>query len=183
MGDISKNFSYSEFRVSSSYPALASKIELTSMDNYKFFWLTHLFLQPIRDEINSGIDEELIITLSSGIRRGELNVLVGGMSHSDHLYKQFSGAVDFIVGTEQHRLTNKYRDVITEVCERNKDYVKQLIFYFPYTEKGNQRGNFMHLSLRDKTTKVWELLYCVSREGRTYFSSMTEAEDYLRSLV
>lgn len=183
MGDISRNFSYAEFKVSSSYPQVAAAIELSQLDKYKFFWMTHLFLQPIRDEINTGSSEELPVIISSGIRRGELNGLVGGVTHSDHNYKQFSGAADCVIGSESNRLTNRYLDVITKVCERNRAYIKQFIFYFPCQENGRERGNFIHLSLRDKTNRVWERLYCVSREGRRYFNTLTEAEDYLRGFV
>lgn len=180
MGDISRNFSYSEFKVSSSYPQVAAAIELTQLDKLKFFWLTHLLLQPIRDAVNLGNDKDVPVTISSGIRRGELNGLVGGVAHSDHLYNQFSAAVDIIIGTEDNRLTTKYLDLIYRVCRRQREYVKQFIYYYPYQENGKARGNFIHLSSRDKTTKVWERLYCVSREGRRYFSTQTEAENYLR---
>ena len=182
MGDISRNFSYEEFRVSSTYPLVAAAIELTALDKYKFFWMAHLFLQPVRDAINLGSDEEISILLTSGIRRGELNGLVGGVAHSDHLYNQFSSSVDFIPGSESNRLTQKYLDIIYRVCESNKEYVKQFIYYLPFQENGRERGNFIHLSLRDKTNKVWERLYCVSREGRRYFDTLMEAEDYLRSV-
>jgi hypothetical protein len=182
MGDISRNFSYEEFKVSISYPQVAAAIELTQLDKLKFFWLTHLFLQPIRDAVNNGIAEEIPITVSSGIRRGELNGLVGGVAHSDHLYNQFSAAADIIIGGYENRLTAKYLDQIFRICRRRKEYVKQFIYYFPYQENGKSRGNFLHLSTRDKTTKVWERLYCVSREGRRYFSTQTEAEEYLRSI-
>jgi len=182
MGDISRNFSYSEFKVSSSYPHVAAAIELSALDKYKFFWMAHLFLQPVRDAVNSGSDEEILLNVTSGIRRGELNGLVGGVAHSDHLYNQYSCAVDFIPGSESDRLTQQYLNLITRICEARKEYVKQFIYYYPFQENGKERGNFLHISLRDKTSKVWERLYCVSREGRRYFSSQTEAEDYMRSV-
>lgn len=181
MGDISRNFSFSEFKVSSSYPQVAAAIELTQLDKYKFFWMTYLFLQPTRDEINLGSDSDIPLLLTSGIRKGELNGLVGGVAHSDHLYNQYSCAVDFIPGSESNRLTQIYLEAIFRACERNKAYVKQLIYYYPFQENGRERGNFIHLSLRDKTSKVNERLFCVSREGRRYFGSQTEAEDYMRS--
>ena len=89
MGDLTRNFSYSEFKVSESFPQVAAVIELTQLDKYKMFWMAHLFLQPIRDIINNGSDEETPITLSSGIRRGELNGLVGGVPNSDHLFNNY----------------------------------------------------------------------------------------------
>lgn len=173
MGDISRNFSYSEFKVSVSYPQVAAAIEMTQLDKYKCFWLVHLFLQPIRDAINDGIDEEVPITVSSGIRGVELNGLVGGVAHSDHLFNNYSAAVDFRIGEE---LISKYWEIIYSVCEKKKEFIKQFIRYLP------SAGDFIHLSLRDKTTKVWERLFCVNREGRRYFSTSTEAEDYLRNI-
>jgi hypothetical protein len=182
VGDISRNFSYSEFKVSVSYPQVAAAIEMTQLDKYKCFWLVHLFLQPIRDAINDGIDEEVPITVSSGIRKGELNGLVGGVAHSDHLFNHYSGAVDIIIGDYANRLTAKYLDQIFRLCRRRREYVKQFIYYYSYQEQGQLHGNFIHLSLRDKTTRVWERLWCVSREGRRYFNTSTEAEDYLRNI-
>lgn len=181
MGDISRNFSYDEFKVSKSFPHVAAAIELTELDRYKFFWLVHLFLQPIRDAIQPK-NEEMPITVSSAIRRGELNGLVGGVPTSDHHYKHFNAAVDFIVGTYNARFTAAHLDHIIRVCRRRRAYVKQFIYYYGYSGgQGNVHGDFIHLSLRDKTDRVWEVLFCTNRDGRNYFSSQQEAEDYLRS--
>lgn len=180
MGDISRNFSYSEFTVSKTFPHVAKAIELTEMDKYKFFWLTHLFLQPSRDSIQTD-KEDLPIIVSSGIRRGELNGLVGGVSTSDHNYKFYSGAVDIIVGDYDKRFTGANLDQIYEICQKNRMYAKQFIYYYPYVDgQGNTHGDFIHLSLRDKTDRVWEVLYCASRGARQYFTSKQEAEDYMR---
>lgn len=176
MGDITKNFSFSEFKVSKSYPQLAAAIEMTQLDRYKCFWMAHLFLQPIRDMINQGSDIDIPIIISSGIRRGELNEKVGGVTNSDHLFNYYSCAVDVIIGSYEERLTKKYLDNVFRLCRRKKQYVKQFIYYYP----DGQHGNFLHLSLRDKTDRVWERLYCVSRGHRRYFNSQTEAEAFLR---
>lgn len=176
MGDISHNFSYSEFTVSKSFPHVAAAIKLTELDRYKFFWLTHLFLQPIRDVVPNHI-----LTISSALRRGELNGLVGGVPPSDHNYKGFSAAVDIIVGTYAGRYTKDYLDRILEVCEENEIYAKQFIYYYPFFDsRGNKHGDFIHLSLRDKTSRIWEVLFCTSRDSRMYFPSKQEAEDYMR---
>lgn len=177
MGDISRNFSYSEFKISKLYPQVAAAIELTQLDKYKFFWLVHLFLQPIRDIINEGSSVEVPVIVSSGIRRGELNGLVGGVAHSDHNFNHYSAATDIIIGDYENRLTKKYLEEIYSVCEQKKEFIKQWIYYLP----ANGGSNFLHISLRDKTPKVWERLYCVSREGRRYFNTQTEAEAYLRN--
>jgi hypothetical protein len=177
MGDISRNFSYDEFKVSKSFPQVAKAIELTELDRYKFFWLTHLFLQPIRDAIPSHI-----LRVSSALRRGELNGLVGGVPTSDHNYKYFSAAVDFLIGDYNKRDTGDYLEQILRICKRKRAYVKQFIYYYPfYDSHGNKHGDFIHLSLRDKTSRVWEVLFCAKREGRHYFPSKQEAEDYMRA--
>jgi hypothetical protein len=173
MGIVSRDFNDEEFVVSSSYPQVAAAIEPTRLDKYKFFWLVHLFLQPIRDAINRESNEEIPIIISSALRRGELNGLVGGVAHSDHLFSNYSAAVDFRIGEE---LISKYWEIIYSVCEKKKEFIKQFIRYLP------SAGDFIHLSLRDKTTRVWERLWCVSREGRRYFNTSTEAEDYLRNI-
>lgn len=176
MGDISRNFSYSEFKVSASYPQVADAIQLSELDRYKFFWLAHLFLQPFRDAAK----KKIVVT--SGIRKGELNGLIGGVSNSDHCYNRFSAAVDFrVVGkTDTKIVTQQYFDVIYRICRRRREYVKQLIYYYPDWRDGQERGDFFHISLRDKTARIWEVMYCIAREERTYFNSRQEAEEYWR---
>lgn len=176
MGNISRDFSYEEFKVSASYPQVVAAIEETELDRYKMFWMAHLFLQPFRDAVK----KKVVIT--SALRRGELNGLVGGVPNSDHCYNRFSAAVDFRVmgATKTDVLTRKYLDVIYRICRRRKEHVKQFIYYYPDWQDGQERGDFIHLSLRDKTSRVWEVLYCVAREGRTYFNSRQEADEYWR---
>lgn len=181
MGDITRNFSYSEFKVSASYPHIAAVIQLTELDKYKFFWLAHLFLQPFRD----ATEKKIVVT--SGIRRGELNERVGGVVNSDHCYNHFSAGVDFrVMGDAKTQrgsgdiLTRQYFDIIYRICQRRREHVKQLIYYYPDWRDGQERGDFIHLSLRDKTARVWEVKYCVAREGRIYFNSRQEAEEYWR---
>lgn len=176
MGDITENFSYDEFKVSRDYPQVAAAIELTQMDRYKCFWMAHLFLQPIRDMINTGNASSAQISITSGIRRGELNSLVGGVPGSDHLFNRYQCAVDFKIVGEGLQSTSVYYDLIYRLCRRKKEYVKQLIWYMP------SAGDFIHLSLHDKTDKVWERLFCVSRGDRRYFHTKMEAEDFLRGL-
>lgn len=164
MGDVTKNFSYSEFRVSRDYPQVAAAIELTKLDKLKIFWFCHLILQPVRDDIG------LPVVVGSAVRRGELNGLVGGVFNSDHLFNGYSGAVDFKVGDD----TQKYAGIIFKFCRKRKFFIKQLIFYYP------SAGNFFHLSMVDASFRVWERLYCVSRGNRIYFKSPQEARQYLR---
>lgn len=171
MGDITKNFSFAEFKVSDSYPQEAEAIEMTNLDKYKCFWLVHLFLQPLRDIINEGSVAEIPISITSGIRRGVLNELVGGVAHSDHLFNYYSCAVDFKIGDTSIK---KYWEAVYAFCQKRKEWIKQIIYYLP------SAGGFIHLSLRDKTDRKWERLYCVSRSSRMYFQSLQEASEYER---
>lgn len=76
MGDISKNFSYKEFEVSSSYPRLVELIPSNFRPNVKA--LVDNVLQPLRT--NTGW--KIIIT--SGYRGRKLNEAVRGISTSQH---------------------------------------------------------------------------------------------------
>ena len=81
MGDVSTNFSYSEFVVSKDYPALAAQITLTLQDRAKVKYMVRHFLQPLR--IATGAK----ISLLSSKRSPELNKNVGGTTNSDHMFK------------------------------------------------------------------------------------------------
>lgn len=87
---LSKNFTLSEFAVSSSYPELAAAISFSGEDRLKALYLAQVILQPVRDNFGS-------VTILSGKRSPELNQKVGGSPTSDHLYTPGSGsaAVDF----------------------------------------------------------------------------------------
>lgn len=87
---ITKNFQTEEFVISDSYPDIAAQIELSPEDITKMELLTHLFLQPTRDQFGA-------VKILSGIRSRELNELIGGSLNSDHLYRVYpaTAAVDF----------------------------------------------------------------------------------------
>lgn len=182
MGDLTKNFSFSEFVVSSSFPQLAREIVLSKADKVKIFWYTHIVLQPLRDLLNDGVSDvqsQIPIRIESGIRDVALNSAVGGVSNSDHLYRRFSIANDLIVGDS----TKLYLEIVHSFCYSIRRYVKQFIYYLPYTDSaGNSRGNFLHVSLRDHTNKKWDVLYCGSRGAREYFRTYEEAENYMRNI-
>ena len=76
MGDISKNFSYKEFEVSSSYPYLIEKIPQHLKPNIKA--LVDAVLQPLR-----GCSGWTCI-ITSGYRGEKLNKAVGGVPTSQH---------------------------------------------------------------------------------------------------
>lgn len=180
MGDITQNFSYSEFKVSSSYPQLAEQIILTKADKVKMHWMSHIVLQPLRNLINEGVSDvqsQIPIHITSGIRSGALNTAVGGVATSDHMYKKLSCACDLIIGEN----TKFYLEIAKDFCYTVRRYIKQFIFYLPQTDdQGRQRGNFIHLSMLDGTKKTWDVLYCASRGARQYFRTYQEAEDYMR---
>jgi len=56
-----------------------------------------------------------------------------------------------------------------------RHYVNQLIWYYP------SAGNFIHLSMADGG-KLWDVKYCVSRNGRMYFDNPVDANNYLRGI-
>ncbi len=80
---LTKNFSNHEFTVSTDFPKLANKIEISEHGNNKLKLLSESLLQPIRDEWS---DKSESITILSGIRSKELNTAIKGSSDSDHLY-------------------------------------------------------------------------------------------------
>lgn len=181
MGDITVNFSFSEFVVSASFPHLAAQITLTRVDKVKIFWLTRIILQPLRDYLNEGLllDDPLKVTIESGIRDVALNRAVGGVGNSDHLFRKMSCASDLKLGSD----TSKYWQNAQAYCYTMRQFIKQFIFYLPYTdEQGRPRGNFIHVSTRDFTLKEWDVLYCASRGSREYFRHIADAEDYMRTV-
>ena len=172
MGDISKNFSYSEFKVSNSYPELAAKIELTTLDRYKVFWMVQIFLQPVRDLLN------LEVVVGSAKRSTELNRMVGGTGGSDHLFRDFSCAADFKLRKlgapkDDWEQIGKYWSLIHRLFWKKQTCTNQLIWYYP------SAGNFIHFSLADGGMP-WQVLYCVARGSRTYFDNQDEADKYIR---
>jgi len=180
MGDISTNFSFSEFVVSASFPQLAAQIELSRADKVKIHWLVHVILQPLRDFLNSDLmnDGPLKISIESGIRDVALNRAVGGVDNSDHMFRRLSCASDIKLGDD----TSKHWERAYSFCYTIRQYIKQFIWYLPYTdEQGRPRGNFIHVSTHDHTDKTWDVLYCSSRGARQYFRTVQEAEDYMRS--
>lgn len=180
MGDISKNFSFSEFVVSASFPQLAAQILLNRSHTIKLHWLTHIILQPLRDVLNDGVstvDSQILIVPTSGIRSEALNSAVSGVSNSDHLYSKLSCACDITIGDN----TKLYLEIAYDFCFTVRRCIKQFIYYLPFTdERGRQTGNFIHISTFDSTKKMWDVLYCGSRGARQYFRTYEEAENYMR---
>jgi len=171
VGDISKNFSYSEFKVSNSFPELAAKIKLTELDMYKVFWMVQIFLQPVRDLLN------MEVVVGSAKRSLGLNIAVGGTETSDHLFQGFSCAIDIKLRKlgapkDVWEPIGQYWGLIHQLFWRKRNCTNQLIWYYP------SAGNFIHFSLADGG-EPWQVLYCVSRDGRKYFDSQLKADAYL----
>ena len=183
MGDISKDFSFKEFMVSRSFPTLAAELTLSRINKYKVYILVKQFLQPLRDAINEGISDpelNIPITIESGIRSAPLNVSVGGVNNSDHLFTNAKIAVDFKVGSLTNNLTANYLELVFDEFYKSKNLVKQLLYYLPVA------GNFFHLSMVDGSAREWDIKYCAQRgydvASRQYFNSLMEANTYVRNL-
>lgn len=92
MGDISRNFSYSEFLVSEDYPELAAQMTLTESDKAKVKYMVLHWLQPLRDDSGARVQ------IQSGKRSYLLNSKVKGSMVSDHLFeKPYSCAADLMI--------------------------------------------------------------------------------------
>lgn len=90
MGDLTKNFSLSEFYVSGSHPDLARVMIPSPSQAYKCFLLSKLILQPLRDAFC------FPLRITRGVASPELNQAQGGVPTSDHLFLGNTGAVDFL---------------------------------------------------------------------------------------
>lgn len=127
MGDLTKNFSASEFVVSKQFPELAKATRdwLVPPDTYKMFLLARLLLQPIRDWI------KLRIIITSGHCDYELNNALGrNPDTTDHNYdnhNQTSNAVDYVV-MENGEASPSKTHMTFEWAKKNLKY-GQLIHY------------------------------------------------------
>jgi zinc D-Ala-D-Ala carboxypeptidase len=121
MGDISKNFSLSEFTYSQSAARAGHPLLPDDKQRNYLIQLVRTTLQPIREML----DRPIVIT--SGFRDQWLNTLIGGAKDSQHMKGQ---AADFIViGMTPH-------DVCKEIL-RSEMRFDQLISEF---------GRWTHIS-------------------------------------
>lgn len=137
MGNLTKNFSEKEFLVSKSYPDLAEKIPVNRIDKLKFFYISASLLQPVRDKFGAAIR-----TLS-GKRSKILNLVVGGVSSSDHRYRDLSAAIDWEFLSGDKGLLWKAYFFLKQSCPYG---FGQMIIYL------DQAGipRFIHISLPTK---------------------------------
>lgn len=134
MGDISKNFSYSEFEDSAQAKENGIDNSITSdvvKNNIKS--LVDTILQPTRDDLNASI------IVLSGYRCDELNELVGGVKTSQHR-KGEAGDVRSPFYTPL--------EIARNIVE-NKRPFDQLILY----------PNFVHVSHKAKGKNRGQVLY------------------------
>lgn len=89
MGDLTKDFSLNEFRVSSRFPDLAAEVPLLPIDELKCYLLCTLVLQPVRDRSKEPIE------ITSGKRSQVLNKAVKGVPSSAHRFRGFDAACDW----------------------------------------------------------------------------------------
>ena len=127
---------FRDYVVSSSYPELAKKIELTKEDERKIWLLETTIWQPTFKHFVqlSGTPAKLIRTITSGKRSVKLNSLVGGSETSDHLFKDECAASDGII----EGLENQF-DVHLFILDDLPHAFGQLIYY-------HSRG-IVHVSL------------------------------------
>lgn len=90
MGDLTRNFSLSEFLVSSDYPHLVEGITVSPRNKEKIRSFCANVLQPLRNKLQ----EPVIIT--SGVRSIKLNSAVNGHPQSHHLFHYDHGACDIV---------------------------------------------------------------------------------------
>jgi len=87
---LTNNFNLGEFKVSSNYADLAEQIEFNALDEYKAYVLAATILEPTRAFLGCPLE------ISSGKRSPLLNKVVGGVSDSEHRWKGWSCACDFV---------------------------------------------------------------------------------------
>ena len=149
MGDLSDNFSLSEFLVSQTAARMGRELVPTKKQKNYILHLTRKVLQPVRELL----DRPVIIT--SGFRPDWLNKLIGGSEASQHMKGQ---AADFVV----------VGMTPIEVCKAIEDSgleFDQLICEF---------GKWVHVSYFPGMTLRNEILTAKSCDGTTeYYSGLT----------
>ena len=120
---ITKNFQLREFKVSASFPELASKIKFTNQDLMVIEILCLRVLQPVRDKFGA-------LKILSGKRNELLNEKVKGSPTSDHLT---ANACDFTP------ISGVTTDLVFDwIVEDSGIDFRQIIYY---TDE-----NFIHVS-------------------------------------
>lgn len=148
---LSENFSLYEFKVSSSYPEIAEKMEFTELEVVTLQLLCAACLQPIRDKMGR-------MKILSGKRSEELNNLIGGSATSDH---KTCNAAD--IDPKEFDVEYVYKWIVEQ---SNIDY-RQVIFY--------PDQNFIHISVNmPSKPRKHQALVKVKKDGKTAYISYDE---------
>lgn len=160
---ITKNFYIDEFRVSSKYPELAAKINLTLADIQNIELLCIMVLQPLRDKLG-------YIQILSGKRSRELNMALQGSKTSDHLN---GSAVDVVLETP-YKTLNFYLNVPTRLL-----CIGQSILYVD--RNNHYKPLFVHVSLPSKK-HYQELMIKDSNENIFHMVGNEMFDCYLKNI-
>ncbi len=124
--ELSKNFSLSEFLISSTRPDMAKQMKVSDKEYENIKKLVIEILQPIRDTLNENI------TISSGFRCEKLNKAIGGSASSDHMYAM---AADIV----SKQIRENPEKVARMIWSKNIKSIRQLIVY--------PNNKFIHVSV------------------------------------
>jgi len=130
MGNLTKNFDQKEFVHSDNHPELAARIRITPLDEYKFYLLSLLILQPVRNYM------ECAMKITNGKRDEALNTAAGGVKTSEHLYGLYTGAVDFVFSVDSAVENGRLLMVAFDFIEKQlRGLFGQLILEFDPQDK------------------------------------------------
>lgn len=138
MGDLTKDFSISEFAVSAQFPRLVKPVPSEYVTKYR--WMCEKILQPLRDLC------AWPITVNSGYRSAELNAALRGSGTSQHLL----GEAADITGANTLWMMVALMGM--------KPRAGQIIYY--------PKRNFIHVALANR--KYPEATFYVSPEDKKY---------------
>lgn len=135
---LTENFYLSDFIVSSEYPELASKIEISDYDIDCFKLLCESILQPIWNRFGA-------VNILSGKRSRALNKAVKGASDSDHLH---SIAADIVIDNKEVPIDmfNVFKWVVTSP----HPLPYRQVIYYP-----ESNSKFVHVSI-NKPGRVYK---------------------------
>jgi len=156
------HFIYNEWLVSDERPDLAKQMSLSELEKVKVFYMANI-LEPIRKNCNN-----IPIRVLSGKRTPELNVVIGGVENSDHLFTFEKAATDFCFYWDNFFLWNAYYIL-------KKQYLKFLGQVIIYLYSDNfMIPRFIHFSLVTKKHNG-EMLVTIDDK---YYTEDTAIKEY-----
>lgn len=132
---ISENFKWKEVVVSSSFPHLAEKTDPTDTQKQTVYQLINAVLQSERDTSYLRDTRYYQTKITSGICSLDLNNALERSILSDHHYRHYTGAIDFI--KVDNNMQHSYEATYAAYCwirEHCQYSFGQLIWYW---EKGH----------------------------------------------